>query len=253
MTEAKLQLVEQFARTAKLFHRYKLRNWCNRTSIADTSRGQGRVLALLNIQPEMSQKELGYLLGIRNQSISELVAKLEKAGYVTKEPSESDKRVMNVKLTEKGKEIAARSKEQTADFTDVFDCLSQEEQATLSEYLDRINAELEKELGVDDTFPTEWQDASPEDLREMFSKFHEQGEACGFGGFVVGRGGSKMHDGEDARSQMFRGFGRDPHDFDGPAGGGRHHGRPHGRHPASSPGTTPSEAESDQDDQGKRD
>lgn len=45
---------------------------------ADTTRGQGRILAMLKIQPEIATKELAYLLGIRQQSLNELLNKLEK-------------------------------------------------------------------------------------------------------------------------------------------------------------------------------
>lgn len=45
--------------------------------------------------------DLSYLLGIRQQSLN----KLEKSGYVERRPSEADRRVMVVHLTEKGKTI----------------------------------------------------------------------------------------------------------------------------------------------------
>ena len=61
---------------------------------ADATRGQGRVLAMLKIQPEIATKDLSYLLGIRQQSLNELLNKLEKSGYVERRPSEADKRVM---------------------------------------------------------------------------------------------------------------------------------------------------------------
>lgn len=37
---------------------------------ADSTRGQGRVLAMLKIQPEITTKDLSYLLDIRQQSLS---------------------------------------------------------------------------------------------------------------------------------------------------------------------------------------
>lgn len=61
--------------------------------------GQGRVLALLKIQPEIATKDMAYLLGIKQQSLNELLKKLEKSGYVKRKPSKEDKRVMIVCLT----------------------------------------------------------------------------------------------------------------------------------------------------------
>ncbi len=51
-------------------------------TIADPARGQGRILAMLKIQPKIKTRELAYLLGIRQQSLNELLNKLEKSGHV---------------------------------------------------------------------------------------------------------------------------------------------------------------------------
>jgi len=49
---------------------------------ADATQGQGRVLAMLKIKPKITTKDLSYLLGIRQQSLNELLNKLEKSGHV---------------------------------------------------------------------------------------------------------------------------------------------------------------------------
>ncbi len=49
--------------------------------------------------------DLSYLLGIRQQSLNEPLNKLEKSGYVERRPSEEDRRVMVVHLTEKERTI----------------------------------------------------------------------------------------------------------------------------------------------------
>ncbi len=107
--------------------------------MGDPHRGQGRVLALLKLQPEISQKELGFLLDLRPQSMGELLAKLEKNGYTTRTPSEADRRVVNIKLTESGEELTA---ERPA-HDDMFDCLNEEEQENLSVYFERIIKHME--------------------------------------------------------------------------------------------------------------
>ncbi len=103
---------------------------------ADPTRGQGRILAMLKIQPEIKTRDLAYLLGIRQQSLNELLNKLEKSGYVERKPFEKDKRVMVVHLTEKGKTI----QQPETDYREILDCLSPEELRQLGEYLDRIIA-----------------------------------------------------------------------------------------------------------------
>lgn len=182
MSETSTVLMEQFSRTFRLLHRYKFHNRRGCTPFADSSQGQGRVLALLNIQPEITQKELGYLLGIRNQSISELVAKLEKVGYVTKSPSESDKRVMIIRLTEKGKEVASKMSAPSQEYEDILDCLTPEEQKNFTDYLGRINGELEKAIGEEDTC-FDGQENPFEHFRAMLEKYISADEKGGFDGF----------------------------------------------------------------------
>ena len=50
-------------------------------------RGQGRVLSILKLKPEITQKELTYLLDMSKQALGELLKKLENCGYITRTPS----------------------------------------------------------------------------------------------------------------------------------------------------------------------
>ena len=140
------ELFEKIMRLQWLLQRQHMQNHGARGPFSDPTRGQGRVLALLKMQPEISTKDLSYLLNIRQQSLSELLAKLEKAGYITRFPLESDKRVVMVRLTEKGKD----ARQEAPNFTDLFDCLNPEEQSSFGDYLSRIIEKAEEELGEDD-------------------------------------------------------------------------------------------------------
>ena len=106
--------------------------------------GQGRVLAFLKLQPEIATKDLAYLLGIRQQSLNELLNRLEQAGYVERKPSDRDRRVMIVHLTDKGKEL----RQPENDWQSVFGCLADEELSALSHYLDRIIDSLEDQTAL---------------------------------------------------------------------------------------------------------
>jgi DNA-binding MarR family transcriptional regulator len=112
--------------------------------------GQGRILALLKLKPEISQKELSTILDIRSQSLGELLAKLENQGYITRTPSTEDRRVMNISLTEAGK-AAAESGSQPNDLESFFDCLTPEEQATLANYLERLIKTLKEQMTSSET------------------------------------------------------------------------------------------------------
>lgn len=127
-------LYEKLSTLQWLMKRHQMFCQAESGPFADTSRGQGRILAMLKIQPEIATKELAYLLGIRQQSLNELLNKLEKNGYVERKPSENDKRVMIVHLTEKGKQL----QQPETDYQSIFSCLLPEELQQLSQYLDCI-------------------------------------------------------------------------------------------------------------------
>lgn len=105
---------------------------------ADPTRGQGRVIAALKLRDELSSKDLAFLLGIRAQSLNELLQKLERSGYVERIQDEDDRRVMLVRLTEAGRAIDLES----VDYDDAFTALSEEEHADFDAFLDRLNEDL---------------------------------------------------------------------------------------------------------------
>ena len=143
-------LFEEFSRVQKLLSKYQLWHYRNFGPSGDPHRGQGRVLAVLKLQPEISQKELGYLLDMRNQSLGELLSKLEKAGAITREASEEDRRSMNIKLTEHGVQLIEQGRRKPDDVGRIFECMSAEDRAKLSEILERLSGELKKLLGSDE-------------------------------------------------------------------------------------------------------
>lgn len=143
MNETTMELYGKLSKLQWLMHRKHMQTHAVRGPMADTSRGQGRVLAMLKLQPQISTKDLSYLLGIRQQSLNELLTKLEKGAYITRTPSETDKRVMMIGLTEKGQNEQPEEKNNTS----VFSCLNEEEQTTFSQYLDRMIALLVEQLG----------------------------------------------------------------------------------------------------------
>mgnify|MGYP002517055708 CR=1 FL=1 len=170
---------------------------------ADSTRGQGRILAMLKIQPEIATKDLAYLLGIRQQSLNELLNKLEKNNYVERRPSEKDRRVMVVHLTEKGRE----AQEPEANYQEFLSCLSPEELQQFGEYLDRIIAAFR--MGAcrseDEDAVADWMDKARERMGdEPFEQLMSMRERA-FGPF--GRG---------ARPEHLPGAERFSPDYDGP-------------------------------------
>lgn len=101
--------------------------------------GRGRVLTALAMQDGMTQKDLAFLLGIRPQSLGELLGKLEADGFITRERSEADKRACIVKLTDAGREKAAHVDEMRHMSAEtMFAKLSDEEKAQLCALLAKL-------------------------------------------------------------------------------------------------------------------
>ncbi|GHU40175.1 MarR family transcriptional regulator [Clostridia bacterium] len=192
------ELYEKLTRLQWLLHKQQMQGYRQGGHLADATRGQGRILAALKMQDKLSTKELSYLLGLAVSTLNEFLSKLEKGGYITREPSDQDKRIMLVLLTDKGRAEQSQTKE--ADLGDLFECLSSEEQASFETYLDKLIAGLLVKLGVDEE-ELEWlktaqdkrgrifsemlkgkgRDFDPEKLREEFGRR--------FGSFGHGRGG----------------------------------------------------------------
>ncbi|MDR1320151.1 MAG: MarR family transcriptional regulator [Gracilibacteraceae bacterium] len=151
MGEKKSDLLEQFMQIHCLLMRNHHHNHMIFGLMGNPHRGQGRVLKLLKLKPETTQKELSDLLAMRPQSLGDLLKKLEQKGYVTRTPSENDKRAMIIRLTEKGANEEIGNEKQLG-FDSLFNCLSEEEQARLSEYLQRVIDDWRVDTGRDFRF-----------------------------------------------------------------------------------------------------
>jgi len=144
MDELRNKVTEQFSRLQMLMSRSSFHGFLR--GARSPMRGQGRVLAILKLKPEISQKELTYLLGMSKQSIAELLSKLEKNELIAREASESDTRSKIIKLTEKGGKAAEDADNSATGPESVLSCLENEELETLSAYLERIIQRYEEQF-----------------------------------------------------------------------------------------------------------
>ena len=176
MDELKATILEQIHQLQMLMHRSLFHGFMVEGRGYNPHRGQGRVLSILKMKPEISQRELTYLLGMSKQSLAELLSKLEKNGYITREPSESDKRVMTIKLTEDGMNTSIADNENEAfETTKILDCLNDEELAAFSEYLTRIIKRYEGQ------FPDENFEEHRKHMEQFMSRYGHRHPFEGFG------------------------------------------------------------------------
>lgn len=203
----------------------RARSFRGRGPLADRTRGQGRLLAALKLKDGIPTKDLAAVLGMSTASLNELIGKMAKAGYVTREQSPDDGRVMLVALTDAGRTV---EQGETPDDSDIFDCLTDEEKETLSGYLDRLIAALSERMGLDPE-----RDGFGQAMDERMRLFEEMGafdrrgpggrrgprasfgpEGPGPWGGRGGRGPRGPRGGFDPRHTGRRGAGDDR--FDGP-------------------------------------
>ena len=129
MEEEQKSMMELFMQLVPLLHRYEMTR--RHGAFLTPHRGQGRVLSILRLKPEITQRELTYLLDMSKQAIGELLSKLESCGYITRTPSQEDGRVMLVQLTESGK-AASQTMDPAEDGGDqLFQCLDETERGNM--------------------------------------------------------------------------------------------------------------------------
>ncbi len=128
-----------------LFHKlyfinemFEQKSKMNQSEMNNLSRGQGRVLAILKRKDNISTKNLAIILGISISALNSLLTKLEKNGFVVKEQSDEDKRVLLVKLTEKGRSHVLKP---SIDY-DLFDCLDDGQKQDFDSCLNSIINEM---------------------------------------------------------------------------------------------------------------
>ena len=134
----KTELTNVFLETNHLFHRYNMVWYGKNFGGLDPRQGQGRILTALRRMNSVSQKELGFILDIRPQSLGELLQKLENNGYISRKRSLTDKRALIVELTEQGETFQL----QKPDYDELFIDLDFEEKKILKQAMEKIALKL---------------------------------------------------------------------------------------------------------------
>lgn len=114
-------------------------------TMRDLAEGRGsqkRILILLLETGPITQQKLTQRLGIQPGSASEVIAKLENAGLLTRTESEADRRTVDITLTEEGSRQAEEARAQRdGRHREMFSVLSQEERAQLLGLLEKVNTD----------------------------------------------------------------------------------------------------------------
>lgn len=132
-----------------LFHKFIMineildrRNKKQNPEMKSITKGQGRLIILLKRKDKISTKALSEILNISVTSLNETLNKLEQQNFIKKVPSEQDKRILLVELTEEGRALEFKNHEDI----DIFNSLSEEEKENLNEYLNLLIKSIHKKF-----------------------------------------------------------------------------------------------------------
>lgn len=113
--------------------------------ISEGKGSQKRVLMILLESGGMTQRELTARLGIQPGSASEVIGKLEVAGCLIRNPSDTDRRTTNIVLTDMGKTVAQEAfSQRTQRHQQMFACLSDAEKESLLGFLEKLNGDWDE-------------------------------------------------------------------------------------------------------------
>lgn len=108
----------------------------------DVQRGQGKILSILyNNEGALLQDTIKKKMNIKAGSVSEMIGKLQKKGYVTKTSDQNDKRKVLILITDNGRmhvENYRKGSKKTFKSNSIFECLSEEELEQLAKILEKL-------------------------------------------------------------------------------------------------------------------
>lgn len=112
--------------------------------------GKGRLLSVLNKEEGLTQRQLGEFLDIRPSSVGELLRKLEANELVVRRNNSEDRRVMNVYLTDKGRDIVSNvATTQENVQANLFEEISDDQKENFAQVLEKMITSLESEYSTE--------------------------------------------------------------------------------------------------------
>jgi DNA-binding MarR family transcriptional regulator len=101
--------------------------------------GQAACLFIVASAPGLSQRELADRLHVSPPTVTAMLQKMERAGFVERRPDSADQRLMRIWPTDQGRKVARALGEVFADhMKTMFDGFTEEEMATFVELMERL-------------------------------------------------------------------------------------------------------------------
>ncbi|MNC04383.1 putative HTH-type transcriptional regulator YusO [compost metagenome] len=110
MEDKEQQLDDIFSSFRRISHAFQQLLWKDAEEL-DITPTQLMVLRKISANPDIGITDLAELLHLGNSAASGVVDRMVKADLITRQRSEVDRRIYNLAITEKGREIRERSKQ----------------------------------------------------------------------------------------------------------------------------------------------
>ncbi|MEK4472220.1 MarR family transcriptional regulator [Paenibacillus sp. FSL R7-0048] len=110
MEDKEQQLDDIFSSFRRISHAFQQLLWKDAEEL-DITPTQLMVLRKISANPDIGITDLAELLHLGNSAASGVVDRMVKADFITRQRSEVDRRIYNLAITEKGREIRERSKQ----------------------------------------------------------------------------------------------------------------------------------------------
>lgn len=135
-------------RLIEALHRFRRADW---HKMAVGGWNNSEIKMLLCIQYGCTQDERGSsvsslssMMEVTSPTITQLIKNLERGGLVTRYNDQEDRRVVRVKLTERGKAVTKQAKEDVARrFKELYERLGKEKTEQLASLLEQVYEPLE--------------------------------------------------------------------------------------------------------------
>ena len=109
------------------------------------SKGQPRILNYLSENNGCIQRDIAKNCDIEAATATNVLSVMEKVGFIERIPNKHDRRILNVYLTDKGKEAQEKAKGAICDLEELcFKGFSEEEMIIAKDFFDRIYDNLKK-------------------------------------------------------------------------------------------------------------
>ena len=106
-------------------------------------REQSHLLILIAENDGIMQRDLAEKMDVRPSSMTEMITKMENAGFITRQKDEKDQRIMHIFLTEKGKSSVEDSQKNDVMLTaSLFQGLTDEEITEMLRLTEKLSAHL---------------------------------------------------------------------------------------------------------------